>query len=156
MGLTVIGVGSWLSRDDAIGLMLVDELAARPPRPDLDFHTWEGVDALTITHDMLALSSPILVVDCADLGLAPGEWRFFDAESARLHLHGDTVSTHGFGLADALEMARGLGFEKPVHVFGVQPFDLAPGTGLSDEMRHVFGRLLENLSDAAGRISGAT
>ncbi|MCL4235048.1 MAG: hypothetical protein KJ042_11075, partial [Deltaproteobacteria bacterium] len=53
MGLTVIGVGSWLARDDAIGLMLVDELAARPPRPDLDFHTWEGVSLSVRNWDLL-------------------------------------------------------------------------------------------------------
>jgi hydrogenase maturation protease len=154
VGLSVIGVGSWLSRDDAVGLMLVNELAARAPKPGLDFHSWESADALTITHEMLELSSPILLVDCADLGLNPGEWKCFEADKARLLLHADTVSTHGLCLADALELARGLGFDKPVHVFGVQPFDLGPGSGLSEDMTLAFPRLFEHLAGAAQRISG--
>jgi hydrogenase maturation protease len=122
--LTVAGVGSRVRGDDSIGLRLVESL------PDSDHVAtvlWEDADALAVAHELLSLDGPALIVDCADMGLAAGEFRVFDAEGARLVTRADTVSTHGFGLADALALARELGFTQPVTFFGVQPqrLDLA-------------------------------
>ena len=121
---TLIGIGSRACGDDAIGLHLVERLGARS---GVRTHLWEHRDAFDIASGLLELDAAVMLVDCADMGLAPGSWRAFDADDARLAQAVNTVSTHGFGLADALALARTLGHDQPVRVFGVQPFDIRPG-----------------------------
>ncbi len=121
----VIGVGSRACADDAIGLRLVEALRARGGAPRVAL--WEDNDALDVASGLLELDAPAVLVDCADMGLPPGSWRAFDAEDARLAEAEAAASTHGFGLADALALARALGYAHPVRVFGVQPFEVRPG-----------------------------
>jgi hypothetical protein len=59
-----------------------------------------------------------------------------------------SVSTHGMGLAEGLELARTLGFDQSARIFGVQPFDLSPGQGLTPEMTSRFPSLLDSLCEA--------
>jgi hydrogenase maturation protease len=126
----VAGLGCRLGRDDAIGLHLVESLGPGPWRVAL----WEDADSLTVAQALLEEGGPVVLVDCADMGRAPGEWCFFPASSVRLGVAASSVSTHGLGLAEALHLAQGLGRAAPAHVFGVQPYDLAPGLGLSGPM----------------------
>ena len=139
--LTVVGIGSRLSRDDAIGLELVQALSAPP---GVGVLLWEDADALTLAHELLQLTTPLLVVDCADMRLAPGTWRSFPLDGSAQAWSGSVISTHGLGMAEALTIARQLGFQQPVKVFGVQPFDIRPGTGLSTPM----AQRLESLQQA--------
>ncbi|MEO5346053.1 MAG: hydrogenase maturation protease [Magnetococcus sp. YQC-9] len=135
MPLTLIGVGSRAGRDDAIGLELVERVAGLHPSPALTPLLWEDADALSLAGELLEIKQPILIVDCADMRLEPGSWRLFHPRRPRTHLAWDSVSTHGLGLAEALEIAASLGFDQPVAVFGVQPFDLSPDPALTPEMR---------------------
>ncbi|NGZ06176.1 MAG: hydrogenase maturation protease [Magnetococcales bacterium] len=150
--LTVIGVGSHGGCDDAVGLHLVTLLAESQSAgcgSGVDCVLWESADALTLVHDLLELANPVLLVDCADMGLAGGEWRAFVPGEGQLRLARDAVSTHGLGIAEALELARGLGFSHALRVFGVQPFDLTPRIGLTAEMGAclpvLFGALAEEV-----------
>jgi hydrogenase maturation protease len=91
---------------------------------------------------------PVIFVDAADMGLDTGEYRFFFDEAASVTLKTDSVSTHGLGLADGLEIARALGFDRPAAIFGIQPFDLSPRPGLTPEMKDRFPSLMTALRDA--------
>ncbi len=135
--LVVAGIGSRHLVDDAIGLRLVESLDQLEPgvRPEL----WEDADALTLTYRLLELSAPVLLVDCADMELAGGEWRCFRVSSAgegdgRLLLHSPALSSHGPGLAWGVEIALALGLAWPVHVFAVQPFQVELRPGAGDEL----------------------
>lgn len=156
--LTLAGVGTRSSGDDAIGLCLVEAMAGQAAGSDLECLLWEDADALTLANELLAIERDIIIVDCADLGLAGGSWRFFPLESARLLVRWDALSTHGLGPAEALTLARALGFARGAWIFGVQPFDLSPSPGLSPRMRSSFAALLGALRTAlpiaAGTLSG--
>lgn len=145
MKLSVIGIGNRYAGDDGVGVRLVERLSKRRPWTDLSFLLWEDTDALTLTHDLIDLESPVLIVDCADMGIEPGEYRCFDARSAKLKLHMDSVSTHGLGMAEAIELAALMGFDMPVTIFGVQPFDLSPVSCLNSLMKSRFSCLLDAL-----------
>jgi len=145
MKLSVIGIGNLYAGDDGVGVRLVERLSKRRPWMDLSFLLWEDTDALTLTHDLIDLGSPVLIVDCADMGIEPGEYRWFDARSTRLKLQTDSVSTHGLGMAEAIELAQLMGFDMPVTIFGVQPFDLSPVSYLSQLMKSRFSYLLDAL-----------
>ena len=143
--LAVAGVGNRWARDDAIGLYLVEALVERQTDAGIEILYWENADALTLTHDLLGLRTPVLIVDCADMGLAAGCWQRLSPQTARLRVHTDALSTHGLGVAEALSLAESLGFDKQVEVFGIQPFDVSPSLGLSPAMERRFPHLLRAL-----------
>jgi hydrogenase maturation protease len=142
----VIGVGTRLGRDDEIGLLLTERLVEDGVLDEADALSLEGADAADVATALLGLRQPVLIADCADMGLSPGTFRGFDDHEAGLHLRADAASTHGLGLADGLALARALGFDQPVRIFAVQPFDLSPAAGMTREMK----ALLPNLVAAFG------
>jgi hydrogenase maturation protease len=152
-GRLIVGIGSYLSRDDEIGLALVGALSREP--------TWtvwcvllDSADIATVASSLLEWDKSVVLVDAANMGLAPGEFRFFPERDAALFLKDDSVSTHGFGLAEGLQLARNLGFSRPVYIFAVQPFDLSPRQGLTPEMAALFPTLLSSLKAACEDAAG--
>jgi hydrogenase maturation protease len=163
MPFSVVGLGSELAGDDAIGLILVRQLRERldqgprpvPIRAAATCLLWPEADALTIAHDLLAMNDAVLLVDCADMGLPPGSARLLAGAEVRLQVKHSPVSVHGLGVAEALELARRLGFAHPVSFFAVQPYDLRPGTGLSADMAARVPGLLAELERAARDLASA-
>lgn len=146
----VAAVGSRACGDDAVGLVLAERLRGDA---GVDVALWEDRDALDVAGALLEGAGPVVLVDCADMGLPPGSWRLLGEGVARDHR--DTVSTHGFGLADALRLARALGCERDVRVFGVQPFDVRPGlVGLSDGLAGDLEELQRALREVVGQTVG--
>ncbi len=149
--LLIAGIGSYLSSDDEIGLALVEAFADRSHGPpstgsQIVIVLWSDADALTLADELVNLTTPVLLVDCADMRLPGGSWRLFSAEKAKLENPVRALSTHGLGLIDALRIARELGCKQHVHFFGVQPFDLTPRRGLSLRMQACFADLLDALA----------
>lgn len=155
MRFSVVGIGSRAGRDDGVGLALVERLEQNGRFPKLEFLLWESADAATVAYNLLELKTPVLLVDCADMGVEPGEFRIFDERSASLDVRVDSVSTHGLGLAEALTLARSLGFQHDVKFFGVQPFDLKPGLSLSPQMEARFDGLYDALGARVAEMVSA-
>jgi hydrogenase maturation protease len=152
--ITVAGIGNRWRTDDAVGLHLVEAVSKRGVER-ARYRLWEDADALTLTQELLDAPGPVLIVDCAQMGLAPGEWRVLDADAVRLRPYGGSTSTHGLGLAQALGIARGLGCEGPIAVFAVQPFDVGCGAGLSAGLEARFGALRKALELALKELREA-
>lgn len=152
--VTLAGVGSRFSRDDEIGLRLVEAIAGRGSTTAVECRLWEDADALSLANELLELDRDVVIVDCADMGLAGGSWRLFADDAVRLRIRADPLSTHGLGLAEALSIARSLGFKPCIRIFGVQPFDLSPGPGLSARMQDAFPDLLAALMGTVLRPPG--
>ena len=148
----IVGIGSRMSRDDAIGLRLVAALSEEERFSDR-CTLLEDADMATVTLNLLEHGGPVILVDAADMGIDPGEFRLLDDSAAKLTCHADSVSTHGLGLSDSLGIARALGFDAPVKIFATQPFDLSPTPGLTPEMSRRFPGLLEALRKAAADTS---
>ena len=147
----MVGVGTPASRDDEIGLALVRALSLEAEYKD-SCVLLEYADAALVASSLLEWQKPVVLVDAADMGLTPGEYRFFSDSDASMTLKASSVSTHGLGLAEGLELARSLGYDRPIRIFGVQPFDLAPKQGLSREMSELFPSLLASLKEAGSRL----
>lgn len=145
MALVVIGIGCQSAGDDAVGLHLVEALAADPPSGELTCLRWEDADALTVAHDLLLLQDPVLMVDCLDFAGIAGAHLVVEDAARRLLLAGRSVSCHGFGLPEALALAEALGFGQRVDVFGVQPASLGPVFGLSAPLRRALPALVKAL-----------
>ena len=73
-----------------------------------------------------------MVVDAAASGAPPGSVRRFEAHAAPLPAHLLRSSTHAFGVAEAIELARALGRLPPIlDVYAIEGSDFSAGAGLS-------------------------
>ena len=96
--MLVLGVGNRWRGDDAAGL----EVARRAGGVE---HEGDATRLL----DAWAGAGEVVVVDAAVSGAPPGTLRWFDPRGAPLPATELRSSTHAFGVADAIELARALG-----------------------------------------------
>ena len=147
----VVGTGTPASSDDEIGLALVRALSR-----ELEYAErcilLECADAATVASSLLEWQKPVILVDAADMGLAPGEYGYFSDNNVAITMKTSSVSTHGLGLAEGLELARALGYDRTIGIFGVQPFDISPKQGLTREMSKRLPSLLAALKNICSRL----
>jgi len=152
--LVVAGVGNRFRTDDGVGTALVEAWQGRKPTPGVAAELWEELDGAGVAQRLIELDRPVLIVDCAELGAAGGHCRLLGGEELLRVVPRNVVSTHGFGLAEALPLARALGFARPLWLLAVQPFATAVGGALSSPMLRALPALGEALADAVATIQG--
>jgi len=104
--ILVIGIGNPDRGDDAIGLAVAKALtAAAGPGVRVTGHRGDAADLV----DRLAGAAAAVLVDAAVSDAAPGSFRRIDVHREALPASWFTGSTHGLGLAAAIELARALG-----------------------------------------------
>ncbi len=125
----VIGVGNPDRGDDAAGLHVARRVAASAPA---------NVTVIESTGDALALmdrwcdADRVLLVDAAAPGAAPGRIHRLDPVRQTLPREITLGSTHAFGLADAVELARTLGrLPGRMTIYAIEAGGLAPGATLT-------------------------
>ncbi|WP_198263764.1 hydrogenase maturation protease [sulfur-oxidizing endosymbiont of Gigantopelta aegis] len=129
--LTLIAIGNQNRGDDGIGIAIVENIKNQLPST-IDVQLWESRDALSVAAELLAINMSIIIVDCADMGLKGGEYKWFKQSECVLEQHHNVLSTHGFGFSDALALAETLGFEQDLYFFAVQAVEIEFKQGLSD------------------------
>jgi hydrogenase maturation protease len=147
----LIGIGTYLGRDDSVGLRVVERVV----EADLD----RGFRAIDMAGNLLDLihylddsTEKVLIVDCARMGIEPGEFTFFSADEARSVKGEHRFSAHEGDLLKVLEFARAVrgAALPPVTIMGIEPLELREGDGLSAVLA---GRLDEYASTAVGFVS---
>ncbi len=149
--LVLIGLGNRWRGDDGIGLALLERIAATLP-DSVKVCPRESDDALSLADELLSLDLPAVVVDCADMGLAPGARRWFGEDDVVLR---GARSTHGLGIADALPLARALGYRHEVRFLGIQPATLAMCATLSAELERQLPTLQHELESVLHSLLAA-
>lgn len=139
--LTIIGMGSRLCGDDAIGLAILDALQEEAGS-DLELIEG-GLDALAALESM-AGRDQVILVDATRMGLDPGSVRAFMADQVNLQVREDHLSLHGIGLSEALEMGERLGLlPSNLKIIGIQPLSINVGTGLSEPVQAAIPEVLD-------------
>ena len=135
----VIGVGNPLRGDDGAGLVVASLVAQSAP---------DGVRVIAFEREPLDLieemagAQSVWLIDAVSSGAAAGTLLRFDASDEPLPAGLFGVSTHHFGLADALELARRLGrLPARVIVHGIEGASFANGPELSTQVARATGRL---------------
>jgi hydrogenase maturation protease len=138
--LRVIGVGNALRGDDGAGPEAVRRLRAR------------GLDAIACAADPQALldawqgAERVVVVDAMQSGRPPGTVTRFDATRTPLPATGFRGSTHGLGVAEAIELGRALGrLPVSLEIVGVEGARWDHGAPLSPAVDAALDRLIESL-----------
>jgi hydrogenase maturation protease len=128
----VIGIGNPDRGDDAFGRVVASRLRGRLPA---SVRLVEADGEGTAILDELGKAAAAIVVDAAVSGREPGEIRRFDVSREPLPVAKYGLSTHGFGLAGAVELARTLGaLPGRCIVYAVEASSFELGAPLSPEL----------------------
>jgi hydrogenase maturation protease len=140
----VLGVGNPDRGDDAAGRAVVQRLRAAPPA---------GVDVIEHDGEATGLfaeidgAAAVFAIDACASGARPGAIHRFDASAAPLPDVSFSLSTHGFGLAHTIELARALGRLPPrCVVYAIEGASFEAGAPLSPAVAAA-------VADVARRVS---
>jgi hydrogenase maturation protease len=139
----VIGVGNEYRSDDGVGLMVARRLTEMGI---------EGVCAIHISSEGMSLleawqdSEMVVLVDAISSGGEPGTVYRIDASNLDA---GDVlagVSTHGFGIGEAIGLGRAIGqLPHRLIIYGIEGKRFDPGLGLSPEVEESVSELLKEI-----------
>ncbi|NOQ77852.1 MAG: hydrogenase maturation protease [Gammaproteobacteria bacterium] len=132
---TIIAIGNRNMGDDGIGIVLLESINAQLS-DNIDVLFWENKDSLSIAAELLEIHNPIVIIDCADMGLSGGDYRWFTQSDCQLENHFELLSTHGFGFAEALALVEELGFSEDLYFFAVQPVHLDFNQPVSKQLQN--------------------
>ena len=142
--MKIIGIGNLLRRDDAAGRLLASRIKKDFPALDiieLDgemtslMEAWEGVDEA-------------IVIDAIQSESKPGSIYCLDVSEEPLPAFCQQSSTHGFGLAEAIELSRTFAsLPQKMTVYGIEAMDLQSGEGLSSAVAQAVDELHQRLKD---------
>jgi hydrogenase maturation protease len=125
----VIGIGNAYRRDDAVGLYVARQLKA------LDLRGVEVVEASGEGTGLIELwkgAETVILLDAVHSGAEPGTIHRLDAHGQPIPVGFFHYSTHAFGVAEAIELARALDQLPPrVVIYGIEGADFEAGEGLS-------------------------
>ncbi len=146
----ILGLGNLLQCDDGVGCRVAQELEQRTLPDDvevLDAGT-PGIGLLNLIQDR----QRVIIIDAAEMGLQPGEFKRFGADQVQLTGSAQRISLHRTGIVDTLALAQELKIELPQIVFfGVQPTQIDWQDGLSPLVQaaipNIVGAILKEVSD---------
>lgn len=135
----LLGVGNELLGDDGLGPYVARHFAAPG---------WQAIDCGTAPENFTSVVKEhrpelLVIVDAAELGLPPGEFRRLRPERAETML----ISTHTLPISSFISYLEE--HCREIILIGVQPKRLELGEGLSAEVRQGVERLLGILEEEA-------
>ena len=146
----IVGAGNAFRRDDAAGLATARRLrgALGALSGDIRVLAKEG-DFASLLDDWQGAEA-VVVIDATSSGSEPGTIRRYDAHERPLPSAFSRSSTHSFGVAEAVELARALGrLPARVVVFGIEGRDFTPGEGLSPDVDAAVDEVVRRVTDEA-------
>jgi len=142
----VIGLGNPLRHDDGIGLVLLDRVQQDKKQFKQKIICVDGgTGGMNLLH-VLSRFDAVLIIDAVDFNGKPADTRLFSIEQIQSKKHPVRFSTHESDFTTVLTISRQLD-ELPSRlvVFGVQPYDLSYGTGLSKQLLSLLDEVYMNL-----------
>ena len=151
-GALIIGIGNPDRGDDAVGRAVAARLRTRIPG---NVRVVESDGEATNLLAWFSESDEVILIDAAMSGGAPGTIERLDAHDPRLRAARAGMSSHGFGLAEAIELARTLGqLPRGCVVFAIEGRSFALGDRLSPDVEAaievVAALILEIVCEKAG------
>ncbi len=101
----IIGVGNPLRGDDGAGWAVIDHLVHKI-HPEIQLSKQRG-DIVELV-EVFANYATVYLVDACSMEAPAGTWQRIDGLCESLPAENAQTSTHGFGIAQAIELARNL------------------------------------------------
>jgi len=145
----LIGIGNPLRGDDGVGWAVARHLSGMHHRPagvGFEVRTLHG-DAADLVEAFRGVDS-VVIVDAARSESPAGTLHRLDATREGVPAVLEAASTHGLGLAVAVELARALGcLPRRLLIYGIEGADFSPGADLSPQARRTVFELVQHLTD---------
>ncbi len=142
--LLVIGVGNPYRNDDAVGLMVARRIR------ELGIRGLSGLEESGEGTSLIAAwqeADLVILIDAVCSGAEPGTIHRFDARTQAIPASLFSASTHGFGVAEAIELARSLNrLPACLIVYGIEGKDFSAGTRLSREVEQAALGAVESIA----------
>ena len=147
----VIGLGNPFRGDDAVGHTVAQRLRElAPPGVDVREESGEGVALIETWKD----ATDVILIDAAQSGAAPGTIHRLDASRGPVPTRFFPSSTHAFGVAEAVELARALNQLPPrVVLYGIEGRSFRAGETLSPEVAGAVDEVLKGVCGDVGRVA---
>lgn len=143
--ILIIGVGHQFRGDDAVGLIVAQRLRAVCPRGVTIVEAQTDGAALM---EMWAEADEVILIDAVQSGARPGTLHRFNAHQQPMPVHCFGCSTHGFNVAEAIELARTLDRLPPrLIVYGIEGATFEIGQAVSPAVLASAEELAERLAD---------
>lgn len=142
--LLIVGCGNPTAGDDSAGIEIVRRLEELGGYGcDLRAVTAPGVDLL----ELLPLAEVILFVDAVASGAAPGTLYITPLPSQQIEPRSlGSISGHGWGLAETVDLARALGRRIPrLFLLGIEAGTVAAGAPRSAAVEQAIALVLERI-----------
>ena len=141
--ILVIGVGNDYRSDDGIGLTIVRTLKAKELPEILCLES--GGDGISLMETW-SNAHKVILIDAISSGAQPGIIYRFDALAQSIPASYAFSSTHAFGVAEAIQLARTLDqLPASLIVYGIEGKKFAAGTELSPEIEHAVSEVVERV-----------
>lgn len=130
-----MGVGNEFMGDDGIGPLLISRLKELEGFPtDVDLVD-EGSGGMRIIHDLDGYDR-VLIIDAADFGGAPGDYKVFRPEDVETVKEISGRSLHEMDLIKTIELARLMGkAPSEIMIMAIQPERVEMSHGISLPLR---------------------
>ncbi len=139
----VIGIGNPDRGDDGVGRVVAEQLRGR---------VGDGIDVKSLSGevsgllDCLERADAAYLIDAVSSGAEPGAVHRFDVGAAPLPSASFATSTHGLGLAEAIELARAMNcLPSRCIVYAIEAAAFDDGDPLSDAIKAASGLVAEEI-----------
>jgi hydrogenase maturation protease len=148
--VVVLGLGNPDRGDDGVGAIVAGNLVGRLPA-DVEILTRSG-DMLSLVEDWTAFEAAVCIDASASNG-APGRIHRVDLTSDALPREIALASSHAFGLADAVDLARVLRCApKRIVVYAIEGRCFEGGAPLSQEVAAAVAAVVEQVVVEVDRL----
>jgi len=144
-GTLILALGNPLRGDDGAGAAVIETLASLgqvPPGVDLLDGGTPGLETVLLWQGY----QRVIVIDAAEMGFEPGEWRRFTREDVILQSRDLTLrgTLHYAGLAEAIRLAEALdSLPSTLTFYGIQPAELGWQPGLTPAVQHAVSEVAQ-------------
>lgn len=146
----VIGVGNLDRGDDGAGIAAARLIRAAVPYARVIESAGDAADLIDAWGD----AEHVYLIDAMVAGAAPGALERFDAHVSSLPATFNATSSHAFGAAAAVELARVLGMLPPrLIVYGIEGADYTAGSGQSPAVSAAVERVARLVAEEIAAFS---
>lgn len=149
-GIVVIGIGNRFRGDDGVGIIVARLLRQQVPA---------GIKIIEASGEGAALmdawkdTANVFIVDAVQSGAPSGTIHQFDAHTTPIPSRFFHYSTHAFGVAEAIELARALNqLPSRLILYGVEGANFSAGVELSAKVQPAADAVIAQLLDATKRL----
>lgn len=148
--ILIIGVGNPFRGDDGIGPQIIKQLHDNGGLDNTELMDG-GTDGLALL-DYIKEHEKVIIVDAVSMGCVPGTVKVFTPEEVIMNTSSEALSTHGFGLAEVINLMEKLEIKTELKIVGIEPKNVIFSDTMSDEVEGAIGNVIDVVEDLVKKM----